>query len=58
MNKGQERLVLTLYTLLEQLTASGLALSYRDGFLRVSDPDLQNWAVLDWDGIDDDDWPT
>lgn len=58
MTKGQQRLVLTLYTLLEQLNDAGLALSYRDGFLRVNDPDLQSWAVLDWDGIDDDEWPT
>jgi hypothetical protein len=58
MNKAQERLILTMYTLLEQVNSAGLSLSYRDGFLRFKDDDLQNWVVLDWDGIDDDEWPT
>jgi hypothetical protein len=54
---AQHRTMLQLTEALNALAPEGLSTSYRDGCLRIRVGDGK-WVVIDYDHIDDEDWPT
>ena len=57
MTPAQNRAMLALVESLNSLKSEGITVSYRDGCLRIA-IDGGKWIVIDYDLIDDDDWPT
>ncbi len=53
---AQQRAMLALVEALNGLKSEDLSTSYRDGCLRIS-ADNGKWVVIDYDRIDDEDWP-
>jgi hypothetical protein len=53
---AQHRAMLQLTEALNALAPEGLSTSYRDGCLRIKVGDGK-WIVIDYDRIDDEDWP-
>lgn len=57
MTPAQIRAMLQLTEALNELAPEGLSTSYRDGCLRIRAGDGK-WTVIDYDHIDDEDWPS
>ena len=57
MTPAQHRAMLQLTEALNALAPEGLSTSYRDGCLRIRVGDGK-WIVIDYDHIDDEDWPS
>jgi len=53
---AQHRVMLEFTRALNALAPEGLSTSYRDGCLRIMVGDGK-WVVIDYDHIDDEDWP-
>lgn len=56
MTPAQHRAMLQLTEALNGLAPEGLSTSYRDGCLRIR-TDGGKWIVIDYDHINDEDWP-
>jgi len=53
VTRHQQAVMIQIQQLVKELESEGCQFAYRDGFMRVKD-DNGDWAVLEWDGLEQD----
>ena len=57
MTRHQSNLLTLLYESLNGLQESGVTFSYRDGVMRIKPEGSSVWTVVDFDAVNDNEWP-